>query len=235
MSRGDLPHGSASPDRVHFCCYASTGSGRPSLCDHGQPLGHATRSGWQLRAARAAAEAEAGVETHRPELFDGSTLLVYVVDLYDPRARDYQPSVNAVLREAVPPVDVEVVQSGRYASLAAAAALIALLATDHEDPGAVLDAVQDEFFVGGRALDEPGVLAAVSDRLGVDGEAVELFAHSERALELAREDVALAKELDARGGPMLLASRGQRLFEFDGPGASGQRLVDQFRTVLERS
>jgi predicted DsbA family dithiol-disulfide isomerase len=99
----------------------------------------------------------------------------------------------------------------------------------------VLEAVQDEFFVRGRALDEPGVLAAVSDRLGVDGPAVELFARSERALELAREDVALAKELDPHGGPMLLASRGQRLFEFDGPGASSQRLVDQFRTVLERS
>jgi hypothetical protein len=44
----------------------------------------------------------------------------------------------------------------------------------------------------------------------------------------------LAHDLALGGGPRLLASRGEHVCEFDGPVASGDRLVDQFRTVLTR-
>lgn len=92
-----------------------------------------------------------------PSTADPSTLLVYVMDIYDPESWAYLPSVSAVLSAACSLVDVEVVQSGRFAAGSPAACLIALL-----------------------------------------------------------------------------ASRGEQVFEFDGPGATVDRLVDQFRTVLTR-
>jgi protein-disulfide isomerase-like protein with CxxC motif len=116
----------------------------------------------------------------------------------------------------------------------AAAAMIALLATEALPVSTVLHAVQHEFFVNGRPLEDAGVLGEVSTALGLDGPAVELFAATERARTLAGEDFELARDLDRTGGPLLLASRGERIFEFDGLGASGEQLVDQFRTVLAK-
>jgi predicted DsbA family dithiol-disulfide isomerase len=161
-------------------------------------------------------------------------LLVYVMDIYDPASWDYLPSVSAVLSAACSLVDVEVVQSGRYAASSPAACLIALLAAGELPVSTVLGAVQHEYFVGGRPLDAPGVLGSISAGLGLDGPAIELFAASERARELASEDFELAQDFDLGGGPLLIASRGEQIFEFDGPGATGARLVDQFRTVLTR-
>ena len=169
-----------------------------------------------------------------PSTADPSTLLVYVLDIYDPRAFAYLPSVSAVLSAACSLVEVEVVQSGRYAADSPAACLIALLAASELPVSTVLGAVQHEYFVGGRPLDGPGVLQSIADGLGLDGPAIELFATSPRARELAAEDFDLAHDLDLGGGPLLLASRGEHVFEFDGPGATGDRLVDQFRTVLAR-
>jgi hypothetical protein len=164
---------------------------------------------------------------------DPSTLLVYVVDLHDPRAYDYLPSVTHALEAAGSLVDVVVVQSGRYAAPLARAGVVALLAAqEHAAPQRVLAAVQREFFVAGRGLEEEGVLRGVAERLGLDAPAVELFAASPRATQLVQEDAELALGLDSDGGPLLLASRGQRLYELDGPGASGERLVAQLRTVL---
>jgi hypothetical protein len=165
---------------------------------------------------------------------DPSTLLVYVLDIYDPESFAYLPSVSAVLTAASSLVEVEVVQSGRYAAGSPAACLIALLAAGELPVSTVLGAVQHEYFVGGRPLDGPGVLQSIADGLGLDGPAIELFATSARARELAAEDFDLAHDLDLGGGPLLLATRGEHVFEFDGPGATGDRLVDQFRTVLTR-
>jgi predicted DsbA family dithiol-disulfide isomerase len=156
------------------------------------------------------------------------------MDIYDPASWDYLPSVSAVLSAACSLVDVEVVQSGRYAASSPAACLIALLAAGDLPVSTILGVVQHEYFVGGRPLDAPGVLGSVSARLGLDGPAIELFAASPRARELAAEDFELAQDFDLGGGPLLLASRGEHIFEFDGPGATGDRLVDQFRTVLTR-
>ncbi|WP_406832860.1 DsbA family protein [Pedococcus sp. KACC 23699] len=203
---------------------------------------------------------------------DASTLLVYVMDVYDPWSYAYLPSVSAVLSAACSLVDVEIVHAGRYSAqptsalaasvtevrsrraadfgpaflaalesgslqldaAAAAAGMIALLASGDMPVSTVLGAVQHEFFVNGQPLEAPGVLGRVATRLGLDAPAIEVFAASERARELALEDFAVAKELDMDGGPLLLASRGDRLFEFDGLGATGERLVDQFRTVLAK-
>jgi predicted DsbA family dithiol-disulfide isomerase len=161
-------------------------------------------------------------------------LLVYVMDIYDPASWAYLPSVSPVLSAACSLVDVEVVQSGRYAANSPAACLIALLAAGEVPVSTVLGAVQHEYFVGGLPLDAPGVLGSISAGLGLDGPAIELFAASERARELAAEDFELAQDFDLGGGPLLLATRGEQIFEFDGPGATGDRLVDQFRTVLTR-
>ena len=203
---------------------------------------------------------------------DASTLLVYIMDVYDPWSYAYLPSVSAVLSAAGSVVDVEIVQAGhlQHSGLgsfaadvdavrgttdacfgrefldavhagslevdgeAAAAGVIALLATEELPVSTVLGAVQHEFFVCGRPLEAPGVLARVATDLGLDAQAVELFAASTRAHELAVEDFAVARDLNIDGRPLLLASRGDRLFEFDGLGASSQRLVDQFRTVVSR-
>ena len=116
----------------------------------------------------------------------------------------------------------------------AAAAMIGLLAAGDLSVGAVLSAVQDEFFVRGQPLNAPGVLRSLGDRLGVDGHAIEVFADTTRARELAAEDFAMALDFDQSGGPLLLASHAGRVFEFDGLGASGERLVDQFRSVMAR-
>lgn len=169
-----------------------------------------------------------------PSATDQPTLLVYVLDIYDPASWAYLPSVSAVLGSVPPEVGVEVVQSGRYAGGSPAACLIALLAEGGLAVSTVLGAVQHAYFVESRPLDSPGVVGSVADSLGLDGPAVEIFARSSRARELAREDFELARDLDLGGGPLLLASRGERVFEFDGPGASADRLVDQFRTVQTR-
>jgi hypothetical protein len=163
---------------------------------------------------------------------DPSTLLVYVVDLHDPRAYDYLPSVIHALDAAGRLVDLVVVQSGRYAVPLARAGVVALLAAQEHAPQRVLAAVQQEFFVAGRGLEEEGVLGGVAERLGLDAPAVELFALSQRAKELVEEDAELALDLDCQGGPLLIASRGRRTYELDGPGASGERLVAQLRAVI---
>ena len=165
---------------------------------------------------------------------DPATLLVYVMDIYDPASYAYLPSVSAVLSAACSLVDVEVVQSGRFAAGSPAACLIALLAAGDLPVSTVLGAVQHQYFVGGLPLDAPGVLGSIANDLGLDGPAIEIFAGSDRARQLASEDFELARDLDLGGGPLLLASRGEHVFEFDGPGATSDRLVDQFRTVLTR-
>lgn len=210
-------------------------------------------------------------ETSTPTGHD-HTLLVYVLDVYDPWSYAYLPSVGEVFSAAAPQVAVEVVNSGRYAGwdvadLApraaavaastetrfgapfvdlmmrggtridaerAAAGVIGLLAAGDLSVDQVLRAVQDELFVRGRLLQAPGVLRSVGDELGLDGHAIEVFAETPRARELAAEDFAMAVDFDQAGGPLLLASHAGRVFEFDGLGATGERLMDQFRSVMAR-
>ncbi len=214
------------------CCTPRTSTRLGPRCGHG-PSRHTGLGA--LGALGALGRAASGPPGHAlPSTADPSTLLVYVMDIYDPASWAYLPSVSAVLSAACSLVDVEVVQSGRYAASSPAACLIALLAAGELPVSTVLGAVQHEYFVGGRPLDAPGVLGSISGRLGLDGPAIELFAASERARELASEDFELAQDFDLGGGPLLLASRGEQIFEFDGPGATSDRLVDQFRTVLTR-
>lgn len=230
-----------------------------------------TRSG-HLSAPRSGRIGNSVDRPSRPAASDAGTLLLYVMDIYDPWSYAYLPSVSAVLSAACSLVDVEIVHASRYSAQpatglatgvaevqvrsdaefgpaflgslgsgslvldapAAAAGMIALLASGDMPVSTVLGVVQHEFFVNGQPLEAPGVLGRVAAKLGLDAPAVEVFATSSRARELALEDFAVAKELNTDGGPVLLASRGDRLFEFDGLGATGERLVDQFRTVLAK-
>ena len=235
-------------------------------CDHSAP-----------RRGRAASPQVAcrdtsvpGIRTHDP---DEPTMLVYVLDVYDPWSWAYLPSVGTVLEAACPVVEVEVVIAGRHDgasvsalaqsveavrsgtgtrfgtgflrelesgqlaldSARAAAGIIGLLAADQRrHVSTVLRAVQREFFLHGRTVDSPGVLGNVASQLSLDGPAIEVFAASERAREMAVEDFAVAVDLDPDLRPLLIASHGGTVFEFDGLGASGDRLVDQFRSVLAR-
>jgi putative protein-disulfide isomerase len=201
------------------------------------------------------------------------TMLVYVLDVYDPWAWAYLPSVAPVLEAARPLVEVELVNAGRYAgepvstlaarveavrrhtstmfgqgflraldrgeltldSTRAAAGLIGMLAADQRQHICdVLRAVQRELFVYGRTIETPGVLARVASGLGLDGAALEVFAGSERAREMAEEDFGVALDLAPDLGPLMLVSHGGRVFEFEGLDAGADRLVDQFRRVLAR-
>ena len=216
-----------------------------------------------------------GKAHHRPTVQPTDhdhTLLVYVLDVYDPWSYAYLPSVGEVFSAAAPQVAVEVVNSGRYdgwdiADLApraaavaastetrfgapfvdlmtrggaridaerAAAGVIGLLAAGDLSVDRVLRAVQDELFLRGRLLHAPGVLRSIGDGLGLDGHAIEVFAQSPRAHELAVEDFAMAADFDQAGGPLLLASHAGHVFEFDGLGATGEQLMDQFRSVMAR-
>jgi hypothetical protein len=202
-------------------CGSRTTSGLGARCTH-EPRPARSLQGLGTAARPAASTA------------DPTTLLVYVMDMYDPASYAYLPSVSAVLCAACSLVDVEVVQSGRYAAGSPAACLIALLAAGDLPVSTVLGAVQHQYFERGLPLDAPGVVGSIAADLGLDGPAIEIFARSPRARELASEDFELAHDLDLGGGPVLLASRGEQVFEFDGPGATSDRLVDQFRTVLTR-
>ena len=211
------------------CCRGGvTGCGRQTTPGLGARCAHEPRRPRSLRTIGGPGGGPLASTT------DPATLLVYVMDIYDPASYAYLPSVSAVLSAACSLVDVEVVQSGRFATGSPAACLIALLAAGDLPVSTVLGAVQHRYFVDGLPLDAPGVLASIANDLGLDGPAIEIFAGSQRARELASEDFELAQDLDLGGGPLLLASRGEHVFEFDGPGATSDRLVDQFRTVLTR-
>ena len=116
----------------------------------------------------------------------------------------------------------------------AAAAVIGLASAAPSRELEVLAALQEAFFWDGRSLSEPSTVRDVADRLGLDGPAVELFAGSSRAAELADEDILLANDLGARRGPMLLVSHGHQLDELEGPGTSGEQLIDEYQSVLAR-
>jgi putative protein-disulfide isomerase len=120
------------------------------------------------------------------------------------------------------------------ASRDAAAAVIALVAADPGRVTQTLWAVQRAHFWWGLSFSQPGTAARVAGRLGLDADAVELFARSERAGALADDDFTLARDLGARRGPTLLVSHGDQLCEFEGPGSSGENLLEQFRSVLAR-
>ncbi len=226
------------------------------------------------RRSRCVAPAEGSAEPNVPPAPGGldPTLLVYVLDIFDPWSYAYLPSVEGVLTEASRLVGVELVNDNRYAGCsaaelgaraaavtattgtvfgagfhqlltdedlvldvsAAAAGLIGLMAAGDVPVARVLREVQHEFFVRGRPLGSPGVLHDVGTRLGLDGPAIEVFANSDRGREMAAEDFDIAAEFALDGSPLLMASHAGRFFEFDGLGASAQRLVDQFNSVLAR-
>jgi putative protein-disulfide isomerase len=117
-------------------------------------------------------------------------------------------------------------------SRGAAAAVIGLTSAAPTRELEVLAAAQRAFFWDGRSLSDPATVRDVADDLGLDGPAVELFARSSRAAELADEDISLAHDLGARRGPTLLVSHGHQLDELEGPGTSGEQLLDQYRSVL---
>lgn len=117
-------------------------------------------------------------------------------------------------------------------SRAAAAAVISLASAAPTRELEVLAATQRAFFWDGRSLSDPATVRAVADELGLDGPAVEVFAGSTRAAELADEDFTLARDLGARRGPMLLVSHGHHLSELEGPGTSGEQLVEQYQSAL---
>lgn len=114
----------------------------------------------------------------------------------------------------------------------AAAAVIGLASAAPRRELEVLEALQRAFFWDGRSLSDPATARDVADELGLDGPAVELFAGSSRAAELADEDIRLAHDLGARRGPMLLVSHGHQLDELEGPGTSGEQLLDEYQSVL---
>ncbi|WP_177180461.1 DsbA family protein [Pedococcus cremeus] len=114
----------------------------------------------------------------------------------------------------------------------AAAAVIGLTSAAPRRELEVLEALQRAFFWDGRSLSDPSTVRDVADELGLDGPAVELFAGSSRAAELADEDIRLAHDLGARRGPMLLVSHGHQLDELEGPGTSGEQLLDEYQSVL---
>lgn len=116
----------------------------------------------------------------------------------------------------------------------AAAAVIGMTAADPGRVPDVLWAVHRAFFWAGRSLSDGPTVAQTAQRLGLDGAAIEVFASSPRAAQMAEEDFHLARDLGARRGPTLLVSHGDRLCELEGPGTSGQHLVEQFRGVLAR-
>jgi putative protein-disulfide isomerase len=120
----------------------------------------------------------------------------------------------------------------RLDSRTAAAALIGMTTAAPGRDLEVLAAVQRAFFHDGRSLSDPGTVREVAEELGLDGPAIALFAVSPRAGELADEDFRLAHDLGARRGPSLLVSHGSHLSELEGPGTSGDQLVDQYRGVL---
>lgn len=114
----------------------------------------------------------------------------------------------------------------------AAAAVIGLTSAAPRRELEVLEALQRAFFWDGRSLSDPSTVRDIADELGLDGPAVELFAGSSRAAELADEDIRLAHDLGARRGPMLLVSHGHQLDELEGPGTSGEQLLDEYQSVL---
>lgn len=114
----------------------------------------------------------------------------------------------------------------------AAAAVIGLTSAAPRRELEVLEALQRAFFWDGRSLSDPSTVRDIADDLGLDGPAVELFAGSSRAAELADEDIRLAHDLGARRGPMLLVSHGHQLDELEGPGTSGEQLLDEYQSVL---
>lgn len=114
----------------------------------------------------------------------------------------------------------------------AAAAVIGLTSAAPRRELEVLEALQRAFFWDGRSLSDPSTVRDIADELGLDGPAVELFAGSSRAAELADEDIRLAHDLGARRGPMLLVSHGNQLDELEGPGTSGEQLLDEYQSVL---
>lgn len=116
----------------------------------------------------------------------------------------------------------------------AAAAVIGLSSAAPRRELEVLAALQQAFFWDGRSLSDPSTVRDVADELGLDGPAVELFAASDRAAQLADEDILLAHDLGARRGPMLLVSHGHQLDELEGPGTSGEQLIDEYQSVLAR-
>jgi protein-disulfide isomerase-like protein with CxxC motif len=122
----------------------------------------------------------------------------------------------------------------RLSSRDAAAAVIGMTAAGPGRATDVLWAVHRAFFWEGRSLSNGATVRDTANGLGLDGAAVEVFAASARAAEMAEEDFVLARDLGARRGPSLLISHGDRLCELEGPGTTGDQLVEQFRGVLAR-
>lgn len=119
-------------------------------------------------------------------------------------------------------------------SRAAAAAVIGLTTAAPTRELEVIEALQRAFFWDGRDLSDPETVRVVADHLGLDGPAIGLFSGSPRAAELADDDMLLARDLGARRGPTLLVSHRHHLSELEGPGTTGEQLVEQFRGVLAR-
>lgn len=120
----------------------------------------------------------------------------------------------------------------RLDSTAAAAGVIALLAAEEDGPGAVLavlTAVTRAFLEEGADLSSPATVARIADRLGLDGPAVELFATSATAHDLALQDAGLALSLGVGRGATLLYSHQDRVVTLPGPGMRGR---DLHRAVL---
>jgi protein-disulfide isomerase-like protein with CxxC motif len=155
-------------------------------------------------------------------------------DVADLAPRAAAVAASTETRFGAPFVDLMTRGGARIDAERAAAGVIGLLAAGDVSVDRVLRAVQDEFFLRGRLLDAPGVLRSIGDGLGLDGHAIEVFAQTPRAHELAVEDFAMAVDFDEGGGPLLLASHAGHVFEFDGLGATGERLMDQFRSVMAR-
>lgn len=172
-------------------------------------------------------DGEADLEVVSIGLFHGESIAATTSPLQAVRRATgarFGPGYELALADGVMPLD----------SRAAAAAVISLTAAA---PARVLEglwAAQRAFFWEGRSLADPATVKDVADGLGLDGDAVALFAGSSRAAELAEEDFLLAHDLEARRGPTLLLSHGRRLSELEGPGTSGDQLVEQFRSVLAR-
>jgi len=122
----------------------------------------------------------------------------------------------------------------RLSSRDAAAAVIGMTAAEPGRTTDVLWATHRAFFWDGRSLSSGATVRDTANGLGLDGAAIEVFARSPRAAEMADEDFVLARDLGARRGPSLLVSHGDRLSELEGPGTTGAQLVEQFRSVLAR-
>ncbi|GAA3620082.1 hypothetical protein GCM10022199_25660 [Marihabitans asiaticum] len=123
-------------------------------------------------------------------------LLTWVVDPLSETVRSQIGAVRDVVMAVHDRITVEVVLTGDHASSEhVAAGVIALLAADGATPVQAVEDVVRAHADEGMDVAKPSSFAAIAHRRSQDGEAVEIFAASDRARAMAREDRSVARDL----------------------------------------